>query len=179
MEASIFERRANPRATGPVSRLSARIGSQAWRSCRRQSTTTMRADVGPGALSGVNVRTQAALMVTVAGQPTTTPTLLPIKYDGQRFSPSLPTVPPGPIVIEVENSGPARGSLLLINWPPEIVAQTIKPHSSSNHTCRAERCCETKLPPSVPIGARRRERRSRHPASNLFVHGPQGFDRHV
>jgi class 3 adenylate cyclase len=92
-----------------------------------ESITTLRADLGPGALSGVNVQTQAALMVPVAGKPTTMPTLLRIRYDGQRFSPSLPAVPPGPIVIEVENSGTVRGSLLLINWPPEIVAQTIKP----------------------------------------------------
>jgi class 3 adenylate cyclase len=90
-------------------------------------TTTLRADLGPGALSGVNVQTQAGLMVAIAGEPTTTPTVLRIKYDGQRFSPSLSAVPPGPIVIEVENSGSVRGSLLLINWPPEILAQTIKP----------------------------------------------------
>jgi class 3 adenylate cyclase len=91
------------------------------------STTTLRADLGPGALSGVNVQTQAAFMVPVAGEPTTTPSSLRIKYDGQRFSPSLSALPPGPVVIEVENSGTARGSLLLINWPPEIVALAVKP----------------------------------------------------
>jgi class 3 adenylate cyclase len=91
------------------------------------STTTLQAELGPGALSGVNVQTQAAFMVPVVGEPTTTPTFLRIGYDGQRFSASLSAVPPGPVVIEVENSGAARGSLLLINWPPEIVAQTIKP----------------------------------------------------
>ncbi len=91
------------------------------------STTTLRADLAPGALSGVNVKTQAAFMMPVVGEPATTPTPLRVKYDGQRFSASLSTVPPGPIVIDVENSGTARGSLLLINWPPEIVAQTIKP----------------------------------------------------
>jgi hypothetical protein len=86
-----------------------------------ESITTMRADVGPGALAGVNVRTQAALMVTVAGERTTTPTLLPIKYDGQRFLPSLSMVPPGPIVIEA--------------WPSES-----NRNSSSNRTYPAERC---------------------------------------
>jgi class 3 adenylate cyclase len=91
------------------------------------STTTLRADLGPGVLSGVNVQTQAALMVPVAGAPAATPTLLRIGYDGQRFSPELPALPPGPVVIEVANAGRVRGSLLLINWPPEIVAQTIKP----------------------------------------------------
>jgi len=66
-------------------------------------------------------------MLPVVGDAATTPTLLRIGYDGQRFSTSLSAVPPGPIVIEVENSGTVRGSLLLINWPPEVVAQTIKP----------------------------------------------------
>jgi class 3 adenylate cyclase len=91
------------------------------------ATTTLRADLGPGALSGVNIQTQAALMVPVAGPPVTTPTLLKIAYDGQRFTPALASVPPGPVVIEVHNTGPTRGSLLLINWPPEMVAQTVRP----------------------------------------------------
>jgi class 3 adenylate cyclase len=90
-------------------------------------TTTLRAEVGPGALSGVNVQTQAAFMVPTVGEPVTEPTLLRVGYDGQRFSVSLPALPPGPVIVEVENSGVVRGSLLLINWPQEIVAQTIKP----------------------------------------------------
>src|SRR5207244_1493039 len=36
-------------------------------------------------------------------------------------------VPSGPVSVEVENSGSSRGSLLLINWPPEILALTVKP----------------------------------------------------
>jgi class 3 adenylate cyclase len=52
---------------------------------------------------------------------------LQVRYDGRRFSPSLSGLPPGPVIIEVENSGTTRGSLLLINWPPEIVALTVKP----------------------------------------------------
>jgi len=91
------------------------------------STTTLRAEVGPGALSGVNVQTQAGFAVPVTGAPAIAPTHLRVRYDGQRFSPALPAVPPGLIVIEVENSGPARGSLLLVNWPPEIVALAVKP----------------------------------------------------
>lgn len=39
----------------------------------------------------------------------------------------LAAVPPGPVIIEAENRGAVRGSLLLINWPPEVLAQTIKP----------------------------------------------------
>jgi class 3 adenylate cyclase len=91
------------------------------------TTTTFRTELGPGALSGVNVQTQAGLAVPVTGAPATTPTLLRVKYDGQRFSPSLAAVPPGPIVIEAENTGAERGALLLINWPPEMLADTVKP----------------------------------------------------
>lgn len=91
------------------------------------SATTIRCELGPGALAGVNIQTQAAFVVAVAGEPTTTPTILRIGYDGQRFSSSLATVPPGPVIIEAENRGAMRGSLLLINWPPEVLAQAIKP----------------------------------------------------
>ncbi|MDL2407964.1 DUF5939 domain-containing protein [Rhizobium calliandrae] len=91
------------------------------------SITTLRADLGPGALAGVNVQTQAGFALPIAGETVTDPTRLRIGYDGQRFSASLPAVPPGPVIIEVQNTGAVRGSLLLINWPPEILAQTIKP----------------------------------------------------
>jgi class 3 adenylate cyclase len=90
-------------------------------------TTTLRADLGPGALSGVNVKTQASFAVPVLGEAVTTPTHLRVRYDGQRFVPSLPALPPGPIIVDVENTGTLRGSLLLINWPPEVVAKTVKP----------------------------------------------------
>ena len=90
-------------------------------------TTTLRADLGLGALAGVNVQTQAAFVLPIAGEPAAAPTHLHVRYDGQRFSPSLTAAPPGPIVIDVENSGPTRGSLLLINWPPEVLALTVKP----------------------------------------------------
>jgi class 3 adenylate cyclase len=91
------------------------------------NTTTLRAEVGHGALSGVNIQTQAAFAVPVTGEMTSVPTILRVKYDGQRFISSLSAVPPGPIIIEVESMAATRGSLLLINWPPEIVAQSIKP----------------------------------------------------
>ncbi|MGY5807577.1 DUF5939 domain-containing protein [Rhizobium sp. LEGMi198b] len=91
------------------------------------SVTTLRAELGPGALAGINVQTQASFALPVVGEPVTEPTRLRIGYDGQRFSASLPAAPPGPVIIEVQNSGAVRGSLLLINWPPEILAQTIKP----------------------------------------------------
>jgi class 3 adenylate cyclase len=89
--------------------------------------TTIRCELGPGALAGINIQTQAAFVVAVAGEPTTTPTILRIGYDGQRFSSSLAAVSPGPVIIETVNRGPLRGSLLLINWPPEVLAQAIKP----------------------------------------------------
>ena len=66
-------------------------------------------------------------MLPVSGDPVTTPTLLRVIYDGRHFLPALSAVPPGPVVTEVENTGSTRGALLLINWPPEIVAQTVKP----------------------------------------------------
>ena len=91
------------------------------------ATTTLRTDLGAGALAGVDIQTQAAFAVPIVGDTTSTPTNLRVKYDGQRFSPALSAVPPGPIIIEVENCGSVRGSLLLINWPPEVLAQTIKP----------------------------------------------------
>jgi class 3 adenylate cyclase len=91
------------------------------------STTTLRAELGPGALAGVNVQTQAAFLVSVAGEQATAPTVLRVRYDGRRFSSSLSAVPPGPIAIDVENSAAARGSLLLINWPAEVLARTTKP----------------------------------------------------
>jgi class 3 adenylate cyclase len=91
------------------------------------ATTTLRTDLGPGALAGVNVQTQAAFAIPVIGEAAGTPTLLQVNYDGQRFSSSREALPPGPIIVEVQNTGAARGSLLLINWPPEILAQTVKP----------------------------------------------------
>ena len=91
------------------------------------ATTTLRAELGPGALAGVNVQTQASFTVPVVGDPATAPTRLRIKYDGGLFSPSLSAVPPGPAVVEVENASSTRGSLLMINWPPEILALTVKP----------------------------------------------------
>jgi class 3 adenylate cyclase len=91
------------------------------------STTTLQVELSPGALSGVNIQTQAAFMLPVAGEPATTATCVRISYDGQRFESALSAVPPGPAVIEVESTASQRGSLLLINWPPEVLAQTIKP----------------------------------------------------
>lgn len=95
-------------------------------------TTTMQAEIGPGALSGVNVQTQAGFMLPVIDSPTAGsapdgPTIVRIMYDGQRFMPAVSSLPPGPAVLEIKNSGPKRGSLLLINWPPEIVALSEKP----------------------------------------------------
>ncbi|ANL47290.1 adenylate cyclase family 3 protein [Rhizobium phaseoli] len=91
------------------------------------SVTTVRAELGPGALAGINVQTQASFALPVAGEPVTAPTRLRVRYDGQRFCASLPAVQPGPVIVEIENSAAMRGSLLLINWPPEILAQTAKP----------------------------------------------------
>jgi class 3 adenylate cyclase len=89
--------------------------------------TSLQVEVGPGGLAGVNVQTQAGFALTVSGEPVAVPTVLRVRYDGQRFSPERSAVPPGPVIVEVENCSATRGSLLLINWPPEILAQTVKP----------------------------------------------------
>ncbi|MBR0753051.1 adenylate/guanylate cyclase domain-containing protein [Bradyrhizobium jicamae] len=96
-------------------------------------TTTLHAEIGPGALSGVNVQTQAGFTLPVvdssaaAGPAPNTPTIVRVTYDGQRFTSALSAVPSGPAVFEISNTGPKRGSLLLINWPPEIVTMPEKP----------------------------------------------------
>jgi class 3 adenylate cyclase len=93
--------------------------------------TMLQAEIGPGALSGVNVQTQAGFILPVVDSPAVlrpnTPTIVRITYDGQRFTPAVSAVPPGPAVFEISNTGPKRGSLLLTNWPPEIVALPEKP----------------------------------------------------
>src|ERR1700756_5061344 len=77
-------------------------------------TTTLRADIGPGGLSGVNVQTQAGFMLPVtepaAAATRGNPTIVPIIYDGQRFKPALTALPPGPTVFEITNTGSNRGS---------------------------------------------------------------------
>jgi class 3 adenylate cyclase len=96
-------------------------------------TTTLHAEIGPGALSGVNVQTQAGFMLPVvgstaaAGPAPNPPTIVRVTYDGQRFTSALSAVPSGPAVFEISNTGSKRGSLLLINWPPEIVTMPEKP----------------------------------------------------
>ena len=179
LEAALRRRWTAARPADPLSRGSPGAGARPDLPPPR-TTTTLRAELGPGALSGVNIQTQAALMLPVSGDPVTTPTPLRVTYDGQHFLPALPAVPPGPVVIEVENAGPTRGALLLINWPPEIVAQTVKPtldfepyvsggtllaRQTFRRLFRSERVDE--------------KRGSWHPASDLFVHGPQGFDGNV
>ncbi|MGY4627592.1 DUF5939 domain-containing protein [Bradyrhizobium sp. USDA 4486] len=93
--------------------------------------TTVQAEIGPGALSGVNVQTQAGFTISVVDPAAVAmpnaPTIVRIAYDGQRFAPAVSIVPSGPVVFEISNTGPKRGSLLLINWPPEIVAMPEKP----------------------------------------------------
>ncbi|TFV35070.1 adenylate/guanylate cyclase domain-containing protein [Bradyrhizobium frederickii] len=94
--------------------------------------TTLHAEIGPGALSGVNVQTQAGFMLPVmlassAEQSPNIPRIVRIAYDGQRFTPAVSAVPSGPVIFEINNTSPRRGSLLLINWSPEILAMPEKP----------------------------------------------------
>lgn len=95
-------------------------------------TTMLQAEIRPGALSGVNVQTQAGFMLSVVDSPAALltpepPVIVRIAYDGQRFTPAVSAVPSGHAVFEISNTAPKRGSLLLINWPPEIVAMPEKP----------------------------------------------------
>src|SRR5689334_24568089 len=84
------------------------------------TTTRLQAEIGPGGLSGVNVQTQAGFMLPVVDAPATapmpdTPTIVRIVYDGQRFMPAVSAVPSGPVVFEINNTGPKRGAVLLTN----------------------------------------------------------------
>ena len=122
------------------------------------SVTTLRAELGLGALAGINVQSQASFAVPVTGEAAIGPTRLRVRYDGHRFTPALASVPPGQVVVEVENTGSARGSLLLINWPPELLAQTSKPPLEFEPTCRAA-CCWRGRPfvaCSAPSASKRR-----------------------
>lgn len=89
--------------------------------------TRIPVDLGPGALAGVNVQSQAAFALPVTGEAVAKPTVVRIGYDGQRFSTAQSSLPPGPALLEVENNGPSRGSLMLLNWPPEVLALPAKP----------------------------------------------------
>jgi class 3 adenylate cyclase len=96
------------------------------------TTTMLPAEIGPGAISGVNVQTQAGFMLPVievsANAPMpNAPTIVRVIYDGQRFRPAVSAVPPGPAVFEFTNTSSKRGAVLLTNWPPEIVAMPEKP----------------------------------------------------
>src|SRR6185312_14444646 len=72
--------------------------------------TMLQAEIGPGALSGVNVQTQAGFMLPV-GSPAAvltpeSPAVVRITYDGQRFTPAVSAVQPGPAIFEISNTGP-------------------------------------------------------------------------
>jgi class 3 adenylate cyclase len=92
-----------------------------------ESLTRVRAELGPGAISGVNAQNQTGFTLPVAGTPAASPTRVRVQYDHQGFRSEAMAVPPGPVEFEVENTRPERGSLLLINWPPEVVAAPVKP----------------------------------------------------
>src|SRR5689334_15698100 len=77
------------------------------------ATTTLRTEIGPGAVSGVNVQTQAGFMLPVldsaAARPLgDAPTVVRIMYDGQRFTPAVSWLPLGDTVLEITNTGLKR-----------------------------------------------------------------------
>jgi len=87
----------------------------------------VQADLQPGAISGVNVQTQAGFMIPVAGAAAQEPSRVRVDYDGERFRCSAPALPPGPAIFEIVNTGNRRGVLMLTNWPQEVVAMPEKP----------------------------------------------------
>ena len=145
------------------------------------STTTLRADLGPGALSGVNIQTQAAFMVPIARRARRRrQRSCASNTMGSAFLLRCPLCRLVPSSSMWRAPRTVRGSLLLINWPPEIVAQTIKPPLDFDpYMSGGMLLARQTLPPPVPLRARRRAGGSRYPAGDLAVHRPQGFDRHV
>jgi class 3 adenylate cyclase len=91
------------------------------------SVTRVHAELAPGAVSGVNAGNQTGFTLPVVGTQAASPTRVRLHYDDQGFRGDTAVVPPGPVDFEIENSGAQRGSLLLINWPPEVVAMPVKP----------------------------------------------------
>ncbi len=89
-------------------------------------TTTVRAAVGPGLLTGVNVQNQAGFTLPVVGV-SPTPTVVRVRFTAGRFDCSASSVPAGELVLELDNATDQRASMMVINWPPELVAQNVKP----------------------------------------------------
>jgi class 3 adenylate cyclase len=89
-------------------------------------TTVLRAHVQQGALSGVNVQSQAGFAIPV--DPKAAPSsVVRVRWTGARFEHAATSVPPGDVVIEAHNAGPTRAPLMVINWPMEIVCMEVKP----------------------------------------------------
>ena len=107
------------------------------------TTTTVQAELGPGAISGVNVQTQAGFMLPVQGSPASTPARVRINYDGQRFTPAIATITPG----------------------AGVGVRAI--------SVRGNAAYKANLPEIVPFGAGGRGGGPRGEASDLSVHGPQ------
>jgi class 3 adenylate cyclase len=89
-------------------------------------TTTLRVNVAEGALSGVNVQSQAGFVFPVTRDAGPAP-VVRVRWTGARFECATRSVPPGDVVLEVENVGPARAPLLVVNWPLAMVQMTTKP----------------------------------------------------
>jgi hypothetical protein len=75
-------------------------------------TTTLRAELEPGGLSGVNVQNQAGFLLPIAGTRSQQPTIVRVEYNGQRFIPALAAVPPGPAVFQIANTGAQRDAIM-------------------------------------------------------------------
>jgi class 3 adenylate cyclase len=91
------------------------------------SVTRVHAEVGSGAISGVNAQNQTGFTIPVSELATAMGPVVRLNYDDSGFKSEAAAAPPGMVEFEVANTANRRGSLLLINWPPEIIAMTEKP----------------------------------------------------
>jgi class 3 adenylate cyclase len=89
-------------------------------------TTSLRVHAQQGALSGVNVQSEAGFVLPVDPSASPAP-VVRVRWSGTRFECAASAIPPGDLVIEVENTSAARAPLMVINWPLEIVRLEVKP----------------------------------------------------
>ena len=122
-----LERRADAGPTGAISRRSAWTGARAFILCRQAPPPRCARTSVPAHCQASMSRRRPHLRYRSRASRPRRQRICGLAMTGSASLQSLSAVPPGPIVIEVENTGAARGSLLLINWPPEILALTVKP----------------------------------------------------
>ena len=124
------------------------------------TTATLRADLGPGALAGVNVQTQAAFAVPIAVS-RRPPTQLRVRNDGSAFllhCRRCRTVP--------SSSRWKTLEICVVVASDQLAARSAGSDDQAGPRVRAVRvwrdaACATDLSPAVPLGTGRRARRPR------------------